>query len=116
MTALYIVNPDEPISLQKALLISFIGILTVLAELGLLTVIIRIISGFVRRFSKNGAENDNTPIPVPQAAAPAMCDPVLENVDEPDAAVIMALVSHQSGIPLSRLRFKSIKLVEEEEK
>ena len=33
----------------------------------------------------------------------------LDGVDEPTAAVIMAIVSDESGIPLNRLLFKSIK-------
>lgn len=37
----------------------------------------------------------------------------LFNVDEKTAAMIMAIVSHESQIPLSELSFKSIKAVEE---
>ncbi len=37
----------------------------------------------------------------------------LKNVDEKTAAMIMAIVSHESNIPLSELRFKSIRLIEE---
>ena len=37
----------------------------------------------------------------------------LVDVDESTAAVIMAIVSDQSGIPLNRLNFKSIKKVED---
>ncbi|MGI6537769.1 MAG: OadG family transporter subunit [Caldicoprobacterales bacterium] len=37
----------------------------------------------------------------------------LKKVDEKTAAMIMAIVSHESGIPLSELRFRSIKLIEE---
>lgn len=36
----------------------------------------------------------------------------LINVDEKTAAMIMAIVSDESGIPLSELCFKSIKLIE----
>lgn len=35
----------------------------------------------------------------------------LRNVDEPTAAMIMAIVSEESGIPLEELCFKSIKSV-----
>lgn len=38
----------------------------------------------------------------------------LKDVDEPTAATIMAIVSDESGIPLSELCFKSIKLVKQE--
>lgn len=37
----------------------------------------------------------------------------LKNVDEKTAAMIMAIVSHESNIPLSELRFKSIRAIEE---
>ena len=40
-------------------------------------------------------------------------DPVLENVSEQDAAVIMAITSDKTGIALENLCFNSIKLVEE---
>ena len=40
-------------------------------------------------------------------------DPVLENVSEQDAAVIMAITSDKTGIPLEKLSFNSIKLVED---
>ena len=49
-------------------------------------------------------------------AAPGVSSGELELVgtDEKTAAVIMALVSHNSGIPLNRLSFKSIRLMEDE--
>lgn len=37
----------------------------------------------------------------------------LKNVDEPSAAMIMAIVSDESGIPLEELCFKSISLINE---
>jgi len=37
----------------------------------------------------------------------------LINVDDKTAAVIMAIVSNESGIPLNRLQFNSIKKIEE---
>ena len=40
----------------------------------------------------------------------------LIDTDEKTAAVIMAIVSNKSGIPLNRLSFKSIKLLEDEKK
>ena len=38
---------------------------------------------------------------------------VLKNVDEKTAAMIMAIVADESGIPLERLIFRSIKLTSE---
>ena len=46
--------------------------------------------------------------PTPAAAAPQV---VLEGVDETQAACVMAIVSHETGIPLDQLVFKSIKAV-----
>ena len=52
-----------------------------------------------------------------KSAAPAQEDDFssgtlrLKDVDEPTAAMIMAIVSDESGIPLSELCFKSIKLL-----
>ncbi|HHY81737.1 MAG TPA: OadG family protein [Clostridiales bacterium] len=37
----------------------------------------------------------------------------LKGVDEKTAAMIMAIISHESGIPLSELQFKSIKAIEQ---
>lgn len=37
----------------------------------------------------------------------------MKNVDEPTAAMIMAIVSDESGIPLEELCFKSISLINE---
>ncbi|MFV0400876.1 MAG: OadG family protein [Oscillospiraceae bacterium] len=37
----------------------------------------------------------------------------LRNVDEPTAAMVMAIVSDQSGIPLSQLEFKAIRKLED---
>ena len=39
---------------------------------------------------------------------------VLDGVSEQDAAVIMAITSHESGIPLERLCFKSIRRLNQE--
>lgn len=45
--------------------------------------------------------------------APAYTGPVLNGVEEKEAAVIMAIVSHKTGIPLNRLKFDSITLKED---
>ncbi len=57
--------------------------------------------------------------PVSSAAAAPAAEGIssgsldLVNTDEKTAAVIMALVSYKSGIPLNRLSFKSIRLMED---
>lgn len=55
------------------------------------------------------AANVSTP-----AAAPAVyTGPKLIGVEDKEAAVIMAIVSDKTGIPLNRLKFESIKLMED---
>lgn len=50
---------------------------------------------------------------VPAAALPVYAGPDLNGVEEREAAVIMAIVSDKTGIPLNRLKFESIKLMED---
>lgn len=65
------------------------------------------------------AKNPAAPVADKQAAPVAAADGVscgeldLIETDEKTAAVIMALVSYKSGIPLNRLSFKSIRLMED---
>ena len=49
-------------------------------------------------------------------AAVKACALKLIDVTEEEAAVIMAVVSHRSGVPLNRLQFNSIKCVSEDGK
>lgn len=64
---------------------------------------------------KAPAENTAAPSTVAPATAPAAVytGPVLTGVEEKEAAVIMAIVSNKTGIPLERLKFESIKLLED---
>lgn len=106
-----------------ALQVSLFGILMVFLLLIILAVLIMIISRVVRlgesladKKSKKNPASDK-PAPVQQSAAAGAPLPgtqsqgtlELDGVDEPTAAVIMAIVSDESGIPLNRLLFKSIK-------
>ena len=106
-----------------ALQVSLFGILMVFLLLIILAVLIMIISRVVRlgenlagkKGKKNAASDE--PAPVQQSTAAGTHLPgtqsqgtlELDGVDEPTAAVIMAIVSDESGIPLNRLLFKSIK-------
>lgn len=103
------------------LIVALVGILIVLVELGILAVLIQGISKIVRALE--GAVSKKSTAPAAAAPAPAAA-PVaapaapsagvqLVGVDEPTAAVIMAIVSNESGIPLNRLSFKSIKITED---
>ncbi len=131
MRLLYIIDPTAPMSVPQALLVAVTGIAVVLLELALLTLVIQLLSKAVRLFTgrKKNQPEEEFFIPPVQSAAPA-AKPAgvplpdgrsegsleLENVDEPTAAVIMAIVSNESGIPLNRLSFKSIRLMQEKQK
>lgn len=104
----------------QSLLLSGIGMLVVLMELAILAVMIIILSKVLNSITGREAPAAPAPAPAPKAApAPAPAAPAaapvrpagltLENVDEPTAAAIMAIVSERSGIPLNHLDFHSIK-------
>ena len=116
------------LTMPETLLVAVAGILVVMAELALITVLILGISRMMRSIEgKLSAASEEAP----EAASPVTAAPVvapvsapapasapvayvpgrvqLVDVDEPTAAVVMALVSNQTGIPLERLWFKSIK-------
>ena len=106
-----------------ALQVSLFGILMVFMLLIILAVLIMIISHVVRLgenlAGKKGKKNASSDEPAPVQQSTAAGTPLpgtqsqgtleLDGVDEPTAAVIMAIVSDESGIPLNRLLFKSIK-------
>ena len=110
--------------LSDALATSFIGITTVIIILAIIAVLIILVSKVIRAIEGAATKKaPATPAAAPAASAPAgvpmpagMNQGELEliNTDEKTAAVIMAIVSDKSGIPLNRLSFKSIKLVEDE--
>lgn len=114
-------QPQLPMS--EALSISITGIIVVMLILALLAVLVLLLSKGVRaveaKAKKNGSAestvSDNTavaPIPAPVVSNASSGNLVLENTDDKTAAVIMAIVSNESGIPLNRLQFNSIKLIE----
>ncbi len=118
---------SETMTVPEACIMAVVGILVVLTELALLALCITILSKIIASFTNKKkaaepAEEADVPAapvaaqPAAQPAAPvyrADNSPGLINVDEPTAACVMAIVSNRSGIPLERLRFKSIKLLED---
>ena len=117
-------------TISRALIISVIGFLIVFIILGILAVFVKAMgAGFDKAHAAKKAKlavpADAPAFSNKAASAPAGF-PLPENtsagelklvdVSEPDAAVIMALVSHNSGIPLNRLQFNSIKLMEDDKK
>ena len=110
--------------LTDALATSLIGITTVICILAIIALLIILVSKVIRAIEGAATKKaPATPTASPAASAPAgvlmpagMNQGELEliNTDEKTAAIIMAIVSDKSGIPLNRLSFKSIKLVEDE--
>ena len=92
----------DPLGILDALMIAVSGFFIVFLMLAVLWGIIVIVSRAVGAIAA-------APAPAPVPAAPAAV--VLEGIDETQAACVMAIVSHETGIPLDELVFKSIKAV-----
>ena len=115
------------LSILDALNISLTGFVVVLIILALLAVIIVLLSKVIRVVEGIGDKKDkNIKIEEKQVSAPAVAPvetvttPAVYNggvelykTDFKSAAMAMAIVSHESGIPLERLQFTSIKLVDD---
>ena len=98
-----------------AFLVALSGIVIVFLMLAVLCLMIPVISKCVRMTQKKASPAPAAvPTPAPAAPAPAPAgayggEVALIDVDEKSAACIMAIVSHETGIPLSELVFKKIK-------
>lgn len=108
----------DPISVLDALMIALSGIVIVFIMLALLWGVIAVISRVMGVLEKHTAHPASVSAAAPAAAASAAAPapaPVpqvkLEGVSEVEAACVMAIVSHETGIPLDQLVFKSIKAV-----
>ncbi len=106
--------------LGEALAVSFIGIATVIIILAIIACLIILVSKAIRAIEAKASGSEKATVTVPPAvtapAAQSQGQVDLIGTDEKEAAVIMAIVSKKSGIPLERLSFKSIKLIEDEKK
>lgn len=110
-------------SIIDSLFISLFGLTIVFVVLISISAIVVVQSKLVAAFHKKsasntGAEDNSANEPVPVESAPAAEVPQiigtagslkLIDVDEKTAAAIMAIVSHESQIPLNELQFKAIK-------
>lgn len=106
----------DPISVLDALMIALSGIVIVFLMLALLWGVIAVISRVMGALEKHTVHPASVSAAAPAAAAPAAAPaPVpqvkLEGISEVEAACVMAIVSHETGIPLDQLVFKSIKAV-----
>ena len=111
----------------EALNVSATGFIVVLIILALLACIIVVLSKLIRLFDsdKKGknkeANKTSAPVSEPVKATPVATAQTaqipagleLYKTSEKTAATIMAIVSHESGIPLNRLAFSSIRLVDD---
>lgn len=115
---------ENGITISEALGVSVTGIIVVLIVLAILAVLVLLLSKGIRLFvkDKKSAPKKAESVPAPEVSKPqgtALPDTQsigtldLYKTDEKTAAVIMAIVSYESGIELNRLRFNSIKLIEE---
>lgn len=110
----------------QTLLISAVGFAIVFLVLGFLAIFV---FGMGKVFDVIGKKKEakaaaaETPAEAPAAAPAATGTPLpanqsigdltLINTTEEEAAVIMAITSSKSGIPLNRLKFNTIKLMED---
>ena len=98
-----------------AFLVALSGIVIVFLMLAVLCLMIPVISKCDRMTQKKApTASAAAPTPAPAAPTPAPAgayggEVALIDVDEKTAACIMAIVSHETGIPLSELVFKKIK-------
>ena len=109
--------------LSEALAVSLIGITTVIVILAVIACLILLVSKAIRAIeAKASSATAETPASAPVAPVAPVAEGItagqvdLIDTDEKTAAVIMAIVSNKSGIPLERLSFKSIKLIDDEKK
>ena len=99
----------DNMTVPRALMISLIGFFTVLTVLGIIALFIKLIAVI---FDLVESRRETEPVKPDKSAPPlpvneSQGDVVLTDTDEETAAMIMAIVSHKSGIPLNRLIFKS---------
>lgn len=113
---------DFQIPAVNDFLTAVLGVSVVMLTLALIAVCILLISKIIRIVETKATKKTAEPVQtsLAESGAPVAADGVnngevdLIGVDEKTAAVIMAIVSQKSDIPLNRLSFKSIKLLDSE--
>lgn len=116
----------DSIGIGEAISISLTGIVVVMIMLAVLAVLVVLLSKGIRLVEKRSKKNTDEkkqnekkqasekPVKtLPETDSAGTLE--LVDTDEKTAAVIMAIVSDESKIPLNRLRFNSIKLIREAE-
>ena len=119
--AVYLLTGPDQATLPEALAVAGFTIAVVFGVLLLICVAIKIFSfiiGGIEKVTSKKEEPADTKPATAEAAAPVAEEEFssgslkLKGCDEKTAAMIMAIVSDNTGIPLSELVFKSITLVE----
>lgn len=114
--------PTFKMPLSEALAVSLIGIVTVMVILAVIACLIIIVSKVIRAIEAAVSKKaPDAAVPTPPTVSPAAeginnGSVELIGTAEKEAAVIMAIVSDKSGIPLNRLNFKAIKFLDDEKK
>lgn len=102
-------------TVAESLLVSVYGMAVVFVVLIALCLFLALLSKINGAFKKKegASRNESSEQAAPAANTEAASGELkLIDVDEKTAAIIMAIVSHESGIPLSELQFKSIKALD----
>lgn len=106
-------------SFSDALIYSLLGVLVVFFALILLMIIIKLLIAFTSPKDKkivSEAVTAEQAVPVPQKTAPGTAgECMLYDTDPRTAAMIMAIVADELGVPLNELRFKSIREIKNPE-
>lgn len=113
---------ENGMTLGEALNVSITGIVVVMIILATLAVLVLLLSRAIQLFVKkkpvastepqkdlNTVQDDKPKNVLPENESAGNLD--LFDTDEKTAATIMAIISHESGIPLNKLKFNSIKLL-----
>jgi Na+-transporting methylmalonyl-CoA/oxaloacetate decarboxylase gamma subunit len=107
-------------TISQSLLVGLFCMTVVFCVLAMIFVIIRIFSALIGIFAKKQVQPASLPAQISEAQLSNFAEEndvfssgmlKLKDVEEQTAAMIMAIVSDESGIPLSELCFKSIRLV-----
>ncbi len=114
----------EHMGFGESILLSLVGIALVFAVLIVLSLFIRLLSVIVRAVERTPAAKSAPAVPAaPTAAIPpqgnfvpgSTGDILLHNVDDPTAAMVMAIVADELRLPLNELVFRSIRELSPEE-
>lgn len=103
---------DANLTVWESLGKSVLGIVLILAVLIAGLLLIKLFSVIGARIQKKSGADTDTETETGAAPSDGAADGGLKliDVDEKTAALIMAIVSDKSGIPLSQLRFSTIRL------